>query len=90
MKTLPLSVTMESGVPKLRIIFDMKISASCGAVMVFLTGMYLTIFVYRSTMVRMLSKAVPMPVLLGGNPVIKSIVMSDHGFEGLGKGCISP
>ena len=55
-----------------------KTVAISSAVMVFLTGMYSDILVYRSTTTMILSNTVPSPAL-SGRSVIKSMEISSHG-----------
>jgi len=68
-KTVPRSETMPSGVPNCDTMRSKKTLANCSAVIDFSTGMYLAIFVYRSTTTKRLSNTLPSPFRLGGRSV---------------------
>jgi hypothetical protein len=81
---LPLSDTMDLGVPKFLIIRVTNICANCDVSKVFRTGKYFAIFIKRSTMTSIASADFATPSVLGGSLVIRSMDISSHGFLGTG------
>jgi hypothetical protein len=81
---LPLSDTIDLGVPKSLTIQVTNICANCDASKVFHTRKYFAIFVKWSTMTSIASAGFATPSVLSGSPIIRSMNISSHGFLGTG------
>jgi hypothetical protein len=74
---IPLSILNESYYSKNR-------SASSAAMIIIIIAKYPENFVYLLMITRIASATSPVFILVGGKPVIKSIINSDMGFYGIG------
>jgi hypothetical protein len=81
---LPLSNTMDLGMPKSLIIRITNIYANCDISKVFHTGKYFAIFVKWSTIMSIASANFVTLSVLGESPVIRSMDISFHSFLGIG------
>jgi len=75
--TIPLNVLNKSHRSKNR-------SASSAAIIIIITAKYPKNFIYLSTITRIALATSPILILVGGKPIIKSIINSNIGPYGIG------